>query len=1171
MNAFDSILRRWTDFGNILRDIEHGLLPAGVMGLPPVPKALLIASVCRVNGKKALVLVPDEATAHRFCGDIETLGCRAAVFAARDFAFRTTDGKSKDFEHKRLGVLGNILDGECDVCVCSAEAAAQLTIPPEDLRRLSAVLKSGGSAKLDDVVQALLCADYVRAETVDGAGQFAVRGGILDFFPPDCTQPVRVEFWGDEIDSMAYFDVVSQRRGDPIEEVKITPSAEVVFPSQTEMIRRLEELSDSIKGRGSVKARENIKKDIDLLSAGVKLTGADKYISLAYERAATVFDYFDEGLLFVCETAGVKEKFESAWKLYCEDIKNLFAEGVLFKGLDRFMLTFPEIVEQYKSRKTLYFDNFPRGSFDTPVRDLITVNLMQSSPWEGSLSVLMDDIRPAAAQNVTHVVFAGNEKAAKELCEDLIREGFGAVYYPFIPSQFADGSVNVLSGSLSAGVGLPGLKYNIITYGRGRAVAPSRKTKAKRGYKAAESFNSVDELHKGDYVVHSVHGIGIFEGIKKEESLGVVKDYIKIRYAGTDALYIPVTQLDMVSKYIAPHDDDTKHVKLSRLGSPEWEHTKSRVRGVVREMAGELIALYAKRLNTPGYAFSPDIDMQSDFERRFEYDETDDQLRCIAEIKRDMEKPHPMDRLLCGDVGFGKTEVALRAAFKCVADGKQCAILVPTTILAFQHYQTVMKRIEGFPVNVEMISRYRTPKQQEKILKDLRRGTLDILIGTHRLISADVQFKDLGLVIIDEEQRFGVGQKEKLKELFPAVDVLTMSATPIPRTLNMAMSGIRDMSVIEEAPGDRVPVQSYVIEYDEGIVAEAIDRELRRGGQVYYLYNKIAGIREKAAQIQKLAPEARIGVGHGRMSEEELSSVWQDLLEGNIDILVCTTIIETGVDVPNCNTLIIENADRMGLAQLHQLRGRVGRSARRASAYFTFTRGKQVSDVAERRLNAIREYTEFGSGFKIAMRDLEIRGAGSILGAHQHGHMEAVGYDMYLRLLNEAVQELQGGLTDRSDLSQKTADTLEEKECVVDISFDAHIPEKYIESVPHRLGIYRRIADIRTQEDADDVLDELIDRFGEPPESVKGLITILLLRNTAAKFGIYEIGQNGRNEMRLYMRKIDVDAVGRLSCALLDRMSVSMVDKPYITVKKMPKQSPIACLGEVLQILSGKF
>ncbi len=1170
MNAFDSVIQSFAEFRGMLKDIEYALTPAGVVGLGPAPKAYVIASVCRISGKKALVVVPDEASAHRLSGDINLFGGRSDVYTARDFAFRTTDGRSKDYEHKRLGVLGRILDGECDLCVCSAEAAAQFTITPEALQKLSVVLETGKSVKQELVVQALLSADYSRSETVDGTGQFAVRGGILDFFPPDCAQPVRVEFWGDEIDSMAHFDVVSQRRGDPIDKIKITPAAEVVFPSEETLVSRLEELSASVKGRGAVKARENIRKDLDLVNAGVKLTSADKYISLAYDTPATVFDYFSDGLLFVCETGAVKDRFESAFALYSEDIKNLFADGVLFKGIDRFMLSFPELTAKYQKHRTFYLDNFPRGSFDTPVKDLLTMNMIQSPPWEGSLSVLLDDLRPSVAQGVTNVVFAGNEKAAKELCEELIGEGLSAAYYPRVPSVFAEGAVNILPGSISAGINIPGLRYNYVTYGRGRAVSQKRRSKGNRGYKAADSFNSIDELHKGDYVVHSVHGIGIFDGIEKKEAFGVTKDYIKIRYAGSDALYIPVTQLDLVSKYIAPKDDENKRVKISRLGSAEWERTKARVRGVVREMAGELIALYAKRMSMPGYAFSQDQDMQSDFERRFEYDETDDQLRCIAEIKKDMEKPHPMDRLLCGDVGFGKTEVALRAAFKCVADGKQCAILVPTTILAFQHYRTVMKRVEGFPVNVEMISRYRTPKQQEKILKDLRRGTLDIIIGTHRLISSDVKFRDLGLVIIDEEQRFGVGQKEKLKELFPTVDVLTMSATPIPRTLNMAMSGIRDMSVIEEAPGDRLPVQSYVIEYDEGIIAEAIDRELRRGGQVYYLFNKIQGIREKAARLQELLPDARIGVGHGRMSEEELSGVWQDLIEGNIDVLVCTTIIETGVDVPNCNTLIIENADRMGLAQLHQLRGRVGRSARRASAYFTFTKGKQVSDVAERRLNAIREFTEFGSGFKIAMRDLEIRGAGSVLGAEQHGHMEAVGYDMYLRLLSEAVNELQNGGDSRSEISKKTADALSEKECVVDISFNAHIPEKYIQSVPHRLGIYRRIADIKTQEDADDVLDELIDRFGEPPESVKALITISLLRNTAASYGIYEIGQNGRDEMRLYMKRVDVEAVGRLSCSLLDRMSVSMLEKPYISIRKQPKQSPIACLNEVFGILAGR-
>ncbi len=669
--------------------------------------------------------------------------------------------------------------------------------------------------------------------------------------------------------------------------------------------------------------------------------------------------------------------------------------------------------------------------------------------------------------------------------------------------------------------------------------------------KKGQRLHSLDELKKGDYVVHSLHGIGVFDGINKLEVGKITKDYIKIKYAKGDVLYVPVTQLDLVSKYIGPHEDDGRTVKLNKIGGKDWEKTRNKVRAAVKDMADQLIALYSKRQNSPGYAFSPDIDMQSDFERRFEYDETSDQLRAIDEIKGDMEKPYPMDRLLCGDVGFGKTEVALRAAFKCAADGKQCAILVPTTILAYQHYRTILKRFDGFPVEIEMLSRFRTPKEQEKILKNLKRGSLDIIVGTHRLVSKDVKFKDLGLLIVDEEQRFGVAQKEKLKELFPTVDVLTLSATPIPRTLNMAMTGIRDMSVIEEAPQDRYPVQTYVIEHDMGILCEAMEKELRRGGQVYYLHNRVESIESTAAKIKEMMPSARIAVAHGRMGEEELSEIWRDLLEGDIDILVCTTIIETGVDVPNCNTLIIEDADRLGLAQLHQIRGRVGRSTRRASAYFTFKRGKELSEIANRRLSAIREYTEFGSGFKIAMRDLEIRGAGNVLGAQQHGHMEAVGYDMYLQLLGEAVEEEKG----EKPISRK-------KECLIDMQIDAHIPDNYIKSIPQRLAVYRRIADIKNTEDAEDVKDELRDRFGEIPQSVQGLIDVSLLRNTAAAKGIYEIGQKG-NSVILYVNDIDTNTVLNLSSMMRGRVSIMDYGKKHIAVKIADGQSPLDTLKEI--------
>jgi transcription-repair coupling factor (superfamily II helicase) len=713
----------------------------------------------------------------------------------------------------------------------------------------------------------------------------------------------------------------------------------------------------------------------------------------------------------------------------------------------------------------------------------------QLSVWGGSTQLLAEDLQAMLVNKWACVVLAGNERSAMTTAADLNAHGISAAYVEN-PERVERGTVVVTTGALSAGLEYPGAFFGLITHGR---LLVSKTRKAKRSKNSQEIY-SLAELTPGDYVVHSAHGIGVFEGIHKLDMHGIVKDYIKVRYAKNDTLYVPVTQLDMVSKYIGPREDAS--IKLHRLGGSEWQKAKARVRSAVKDMAKELIKLYADRMQAKGHAFPQDNEWQHDFESHFEFDETEDQLRCIEEIKADMEREAPMDRLLCGDVGFGKTEVALRAAFKCVTDSKQCAMLVPTTILAWQHYQTITKRMEGFPVRVELLSRFRTPKQQEEIIRRIKRGEVDMVVGTHRLVSKDVVFRDLGLVIIDEEQRFGVAQKEKLKSLCKNVDILTLSATPIPRTLNMALLGIRDMSVIEEAPHDRHPVQTYVLEHDNGLIAEAIRRELRRGGQVYYLHNDVATIERTAARIQADVPEARVGFGHGKMSEQELSEVWRRLIEHEIDVLVCTTIIETGVDVPNANTLIIENADHMGLSQLHQIRGRVGRSNRRAYAYLTFTPNKVLTEIAQKRLSAIREFTEFGSGFKIAMRDLEIRGAGNILGGEQHGHMEAVGYDMYLHLLAEAVSREKGENPQEYDA-----------ECLVDMQVQAHIPENYIENLSQRLEVYRRIADIRTREDALDVTDELIDRFGEPPESVNGLIEIALLRNLASELGIYEIKQ----------------------------------------------------------------
>ena len=897
---------------------------------------------------------------------------------------------------------------------------------------------------------------------------------------------------------------------------------------------------------------KSLSDDLDRLGGGMRLSSADKYMPLIYPDAASIFDYARGCMLFVCESFSVKDKLEAGSRLMNETLKGLFQDGVLCKGLDRYCLRPQDIVSIYEDMGAVYLDNLPRGSFDTGVKELITFSAKQISPWNGSLAAIVDDLNALRTkQGSSCAVLAGTDKAAKTLAEDLESEGIPALFCPVPPAEFPQKTVCVLPGGLSAGFEYPGTKFTLLTY-RSRTVTKNRVASTKRGKNA---FNNLDELHRGEYVVHSTHGIGIFEGITTLEASGTTKDYIKIRYDKGDNLYVPVTQLDQVSKYIGPKSDD-KPLKLSKLGGKDWQKTRSRVKSAVKDMAKELIDLYSKRLKVKGHAFSQDIDMQSDFERRFEFVETDDQLRCIHEIKRDMEKPYPMDRLLCGDVGFGKTEVALRAAFKCIADGKQCAILVPTTILALQHYQTILKRFEGFPVEAGMLSRFCTKKEIEKTLNGLRRGSVDIVVGTHRLISKDVQFRDLGLIIVDEEQRFGVAQKEKLKEKFPHVDVLTLSATPIPRTLNMAMTGIRDMSVLEEAPQDRLPVQTYVIEHDMGVLVQAMEQELRRGGQVYYLFNRVEDIEKKAAEIKALLPDAAVGIGHGKMTEDELSEVWRRLLEGEIDILVCTTIIETGVDVPNVNTLIIENADRMGLAQLHQIRGRVGRSSRRASAYFTFTRGKQLSEIATRRLDSIREFTEFGSGFHIAMRDLELRGAGSVLGANQHGHMESVGYEMYIKLLEQAISEEKGEKTEAP-----------EKDCVIDLPIDAHIPDEYIESVPQRLQIYRRIADIKTNEDASDVIDELCDRFGDPPESVEGLIKIALLRGKAARHDIYEITmQSDRVIFRINV--LDMEKIALASAHFKGRFVVSAGGgKPHIAVRLLKGESRLGLVERVLDYM----
>ena len=1148
MNFLVNVLKNSPAFKSLLSNTKTGKSLC-VSGLSTINKANVIYALCRLKGVTAFCVASDEKEAQTLCNDLCSMGLKACVYPVRDYNFLDFQSISHEYEHARLKVLLKLIENDCDVVISCIDAASQLTVPKKVLEESTIVFEEGKEIPLEKAVRSLTLLGYERFDAVDGNGQFSLRGGILDFFMPDSDYPVRAEFWGDEITDLSYFDLETQRRFKKAGKIKLTPSTEIIIEDKDALADKIVHKANLLRSKNSTKAKEKLLSEAELIRSGAQIANADKFIGQIYDKPECLFDYFSrDTLFFTSEFGNISDRGKAMDFQNSEALKQGFEDGVLCRGFDRFTLTFNECIDIFNAHGTIVLENFVHGSIPINLADIISFSSKQLNRWNGSYKQLAEDLNGLFTPQSRGVILAGTDKAAKNLCDSLRNDGFPAQLCDSLDDAKA-GAIYVLTGALSAGFEFPGEKFFLITYGQ-TAYTPEKKNRKKQ--KNGQEIYSLSELTVGDYVVHSVHGIGVFGGIRKIDTHGITKDYIKIDYAKGDVLYVPVTQLDMVAKYIGPRENSS--VKLSRLGSQDWQKAKARVKTSVKDIAKELIALYSARMKAKGYAFSGDNEWQRDFEASFEYEETPDQLRCCEEIKHDMERTAPMDRLLCGDVGFGKTEVALRAAFKCVADSKQCALLCPTTILAWQHYQTVTKRFEGYPIRVELLSRFRTAKQQKEILKKLKRGEIDMVVGTHRLVQKDVEFRDLGLAIIDEEQRFGVAQKERFKELCKNVDVLTLSATPIPRTLNMAMSGLRDMSVIEEAPQNRRPVQTYVLEHDEAVINEAIRRELRRGGQVFYLHNNVETIESKASKILEAVPEAKIAIGHGKMKENELSEVWRKMLEQEIDVLVCTTIIETGVDLPNANTLIIENADCMGLSQLHQLRGRVGRSSRRAYAYFTFRRSKVLTEIQQKRLAAIREFTEFGSGFKIAMRDLELRGAGNIMGAQQHGHMESVGYDMYLKLLGEAVSEERGEKPETKDL-----------DCLIDISVDAHIPESYVESLTLRLDVYRRIADIRNIEDSEDVKDELRDRFGEIPQSVQGLIDIALVRNKANSMGIYEIRQN-ESSLLLYVREIKSPEVADLLIALNGKAMLCAGAKPYLSVKCKEGVSSLDMLKNIFKV-----
>ncbi len=1152
MHVLLEALKNEPSFRALLSDLERGRTPVVMSGAERIHKVIVAAAAAEATDRPLVIICRDELECEKCAAEFAALTQESALLlSAREFTFYNVENASKQTDQQRLRALYALAAGTAKTVIATPDSLMQRTVPAETLLAMSFTLKLGGEYEIDTVVSRLIEAGYTRSEQVEGAGQYSVRGGILDFFSPADEAPVRCEFFGDEIDSMGYFDVLSQRRTENTESALILPAAETL-PGAAE--GGAEGLAETLSSLGIRLARKkntkselirSLQQDVERLKNGLSLPAADKYIGLIYPENAAAADYIPyDALVMIFEPKGVSERAKNyAWRLG-GDTETLVTSGAVDSRMADYYRPWQDVCAGLSELPVVMLDTFTGSSYPLAPRDLLTIKAKQLPSYGGSFETAAEDLKYYIRNGYSSVVLCSDRRRAALLGDMLREKGIKAAVSTELKELPEPGSSAVSVGRLGAGVEFPELKTVVMTEGQLAEQGYQRRKTRKKAAAGREKLDSCADLSPGDLVVHELHGIGRFVGIFPMDVDGQRKDYIKIAYLGTDSLYVPATQLDMVSKYIGA--GESAPVKLSKLGGSDWQKTKSRAKKAAAELAKGLVQLYAERQKVPGYAFSPDSEWQREFEESFGYAETDDQIRCVEEIKADMQSSVPMDRLLCGDVGYGKTEVALRAVMKCVLDGKQAAILVPTTVLAQQHFVTVTKRFALYPVRTEVLSRFRTPAQLRAAKENIRNGRADIVIGTHSLIQKDVVFRDLGLLVVDEEQRFGVMHKEKLKELAKGVDVLTLSATPIPRTLNMALSGLRDMSTIDEPPLDRHPVQTYVLEYDSGIILDAIRREVSRGGQVYYMHNRVETIERCAAKLASQLEGVSIAVAHGQMDEDELGEIMERMVSGEIQVLVCTTIIETGIDIPNVNTLIIEDADRMGLSQLHQIRGRVGRSSRHAFAYLTFRPGKELTETADKRLSAIREFAEFNSGFKIAMRDLEIRGAGNLLGAEQSGHMMSVGYDMYLKLLEEAVIEEKG---EKPEV--KT-------ECPADLSVAAHIPESYVPSAEQRMDLYRRIARIRTEEDADDMTDEMIDRFGDPPKSVNTLIHVALLRGEASRAGITAISQKA-GWLHFALADFDMRQISALyeKPEFRGRMKIEAGDTPALRLKLRSNRSVI--------------
>ena len=1126
MEKLLSVLRTIPEYTALLDSVLVGE-SAAVTGIGQINRSHLIAGLCAHTSRPVVIICHDDMGAKRLYDELNAfLGYNASILPSRELTLYDSAVVSRGWEQKRLRQLYDLATGTTALQIMSWEALSQRTMPPTVLKQAAFCLEIGKEYTLQDLLSRLASNGYSRCGMVEGPGQFAVRGGILDIFSPAADRPVRAEFFGDELDTMGYFDPDTQRRTENVDKVIVLPVGETQPKLHVDGIDGLCTDLRNIIARQRRRKTPNepliktLERDLEKYENGLQNPASDRYMSLIYRDNTTAMAYLPkDAIVVLCDQNNLHRASRTRTEEMGMQLDSLLQAGLVAGELCDYVCQWEDFCVELRDRCVVYLDSFAGTAYpeENPPKQLLPMNAKQLPGYGGSMDTAAADLSHYQKMEFSSLVLCGSRRRAELLQEMLHSKGLSAMLCIPLTTMPKPGQILLAEGTLPFGMEYPNAKLAVLTEGQLIAKTEPKK-RVKKSATNRQKLNSFTDLTPGDLVVHENYGIGRFVTMEQIKVDGAIKDYVKIAYQGSDTLFVPATQLDMVSKYIGGGGEDA-NVRLNKIGTDAWQKTKTKARKAAKDMAGQLIKLYAARKRQEGFAFAADSPWQREFEDNFPYPETDDQLRCIAEIKGDMESPVPMDRLLCGDVGFGKTEVALRAIMKAIMDGKQAAILVPTTVLAQQHYQTAVTRFRGFPVNIDVLSRFRSAAAQKRTLQNLRAGQVDLIIGTHKLLQKTVEFKDLGLLIVDEEQRFGVSHKERLKELSRGVDVLTLSATPIPRTLNMALSGIRDMSTIEEPPADRYPVQTYVMEHSNAILDDAVRREVERGGQVYYLHNRVETIDQCAAALKRRIPGLQVSVAHGKMSEDELSDVMHAMADGEIQVLVCTTIIETGLDIPNANTLIIENADRFGLSQLHQLRGRVGRSTRHAYAYFTYRPDKSLTEIAEKRLSAIRDFAEFGSGFKIAMRDLEIRGAGNLLGAEQSGHMMSVGYDMYLKLLDEAVLEERG-------------EKPKEPDCFADLNVTANVDKDYVSRGEERMDLYRRMAAIRTQEDADDLLDEIIDRYGEPPKGVLNLVEIALLRANARKVGVCDIRQKA-SDVLFTLTKLNFDAISAL-CAESD-------------------------------------